>query len=52
MKAPALSNSQIGLYGLPGFARAYSEAILGHEWMQGWTQAALAEPWAIDRFER
>ncbi|ASR50879.1 MAG: glutathione S-transferase family protein [Blastomonas fulva] len=52
MFAPVVSRFETYGFTLPGFARAYSEAVLGHEWMAQWTEAALAETWVIDRFER
>jgi len=40
-------------YGIPvpGFARAYMEAIWEHEWVQQWIAAAEAEDWVIEQFE-
>lgn len=40
-------------YGLavPGFARAYIDAVWEHEWLQEWVAAAEAEDWRIDKFE-
>ena len=40
-------------YGIavPGFAEAYMQAIIEHEWMRSWIAAAEAEPWVIERFE-
>ena len=52
MFAPVISRFETYGFTLPGFAQAYSEAVLGHEWMAQWTEAALAEPWVIERFER
>jgi glutathione S-transferase len=36
---------------LPGFARAYMEAVWEHEWMQAWIAAAEAEDWVIEQYE-
>ena len=52
MFAPVVSRFETYGFKLPGFAQAYSDASLGHEWMTSWTEAALAEPWVIERFER
>jgi glutathione S-transferase len=52
MFAPVITRFQTYAITLPGFAQAYSEAILGHEWMVDWAEAAKAEPWVIERFER
>ncbi|GGC23939.1 glutathione S-transferase [Novosphingobium marinum] len=40
-------------YGIPvpGFARAYMEAVWEHEWMQEWITAAEEEDWVIEQFE-
>ena len=41
-------------YGItvPGFARAYMEAVWEHPWLQQWATAAAAEPWTIPQFEQ
>jgi glutathione S-transferase len=52
MFAPVITRFQTYGITLPGFALAYSEAILGHEWMIDWAEAAKAEPHVIERFER
>ena len=52
MLAPVVTRFVTYGFTLPGFAQAYSEAILGHEWMADWTQAAHDEPQVIERFER
>jgi len=36
---------------LPGFARAYVEAVFAHPWMQEWIGGAEAEQWVIEQFE-
>ena len=36
---------------VPGFARAYMDALLDHEWMQAWIKAAAQEEWAVARFD-
>jgi glutathione S-transferase len=52
MFAPVVTRFQTYGITLPGFARAYSDAIMEHEWMLDWAAAAEAEPWVIERFER
>lgn len=37
--------------GVPGFAQAYLEAILEHEWMREWNGAAEEEQWVIEQYE-
>lgn len=51
MFAPIVSRFQTYGFTLPGFAAAYSEAILEHEWMQAWARDSVEEPWSIARFE-
>ncbi len=36
---------------VPGFARAYMDALLDHEWMQAWAKAAAQEEWTIPAFD-
>lgn len=36
---------------LPGFAIAYSEAILEHDWMRAWCEAAEAENWSLSQYD-
>ena len=36
---------------LPGFARAYVQAVWEQEWMQSWIAAAEAEPWVVPMYE-
>lgn len=40
-------------YGLavPGFARAYMQAVWEHEWLQTWVTAAEEEDWVIEQWE-
>lgn len=40
-------------YGItvPGFARAYMEAVWEHAWLQEWIASAEAEEWTISQFE-
>jgi glutathione S-transferase len=40
-------------YGIPvpGFASAYMEAVLEHEWMAEWITAAQDEDWVIEQYE-
>ena len=51
MFAPVVTRFQTYGFQLPGFAQAYSAAILEHEWMQRWTEESVEEPWTIERFE-
>ena len=51
MFAPVVTRFQTYGFKLPGFAAAYSEAILEHDWMQAWMRDSVEEPWSIDRFE-
>ena len=37
--------------GVPGFAQAYMQAILEHDWMREWISAAEAEEWVIEQWE-
>jgi len=37
--------------GVPGFAQAYMQAILEHDWMREWIAAAEAEEWVIEQWE-
>ena len=37
--------------GVPGFAQAYMQAILEHDWMAEWIGAASQEEWVIEQFE-
>jgi len=37
--------------GVPGFAQAYMEAILEHDWMREWCNAAEQEEWVIEQWE-
>jgi glutathione S-transferase len=36
---------------LPGFAQAYSEAILEHDWMRQWCEDAEAESWTLAHYD-
>lgn len=40
-------------YGIavPGFARAYMDAVWEHAWLKQWQADAAAEPWVIERFD-
>lgn len=50
--APVVSRFITYGVGVPGFAAAYMEAIWDHEWMQAWIDAAEAEEWVIEQWER
>lgn len=52
MYAPVVTRFQTYGFTLPGFAQAYSEALLEHAWMREWTEAAEAEPWTIEKYEK
>jgi len=45
--------SRFVTYGVqvPGFAEAYMQAMVEHEWMQGWIEAAGNEQWVIEQWE-
>ncbi|MEO1046118.1 MAG: glutathione S-transferase family protein [Pseudomonadota bacterium] len=49
--APVVTRFRTYGFTLPGFAEAYSEAILEHDWMQQWCAAAVTEDWSIERFD-
>ncbi|MBC2661934.1 glutathione S-transferase [Novosphingobium flavum] len=50
--APVVSRFLTHGITVPGFARAYMEAVWDHPWLQQWVEAAAAEPWIIPAFER
>jgi glutathione S-transferase len=37
--------------GMPGFAQAYMQAIIEHEWMREWNNSAEEEQWVIEQYE-
>jgi glutathione S-transferase len=37
--------------GVPGFAQAYMQAVIEHDWMREWIGAAEAEEWVIEQWE-
>ncbi|ANY18549.1 Glutathione S-transferase YfcF [Tsuneonella dongtanensis] len=45
--------SRFVTYGVPvpGFAKAYMEAVWEHEWMQAWIKAAEDEQWVLEQFD-
>ncbi|MEY4721317.1 MAG: hypothetical protein RIQ46_1042 [Pseudomonadota bacterium] len=49
--APVVSRFLTYGIGVPGFAEAYMDAVLDHEWMQAWAAAAEAEEWVIEQYE-
>lgn len=49
--APVITRFQTYGVTLPGFAAAYSDAILEHDWMQQWCDAAQSEVWAIEQYD-
>ncbi len=51
MFAPVVTRFVTYSVPVPRFAAAYMEAILGHEWMREWIEAAQEEPWVIEQYE-
>ena len=49
--APVVSRFLTYGIAVPGFARAYMEAIWDHEWLQTWVAAAAKEDWVIEQWE-
>ncbi|MGB3167823.1 MAG: glutathione S-transferase family protein [Alteraurantiacibacter sp.] len=49
--APIVSRFLTYRIGVPGFAKAYMQAVWEHDWMQQWVAAAKAEEWTISQFE-
>lgn len=49
--APVVSRFVTYGFAMPGFARAYMQAIWEHEWLQEWVAAAEAEDWVIEQYE-
>ena len=45
--APVVTRLQTYGIKVPGFAEAYMQAVLEHDWMQQWLAAAEAEEWVI-----
>lgn len=45
--APVVTRLQTYGIGVPGFAEAYMQAVLEHEWMRQWATAAEAEDWVV-----
>ena len=50
--APVVSRFITYGVGVPGFAVAYMQAVLEHEWLQQWIEAAEAEEWVIEQYEK
>ena len=50
--APVVSRFITYGVGVPGFAVAYMQAVLEHEWLQQWIEATEAEEWAIEQYEK
>ena len=50
--APVVSRFLTYGIAVPGFARAYMEAVWEHPWLQQWLADAAAEPWVIASFEQ
>ena len=51
MFAPVVTRFVTYGIGVPGFAQAYMQAILEHDWMQEWIRSAEDEQWVIEQFE-
>ena len=49
--APVVSRFATYSITVPGFAEAYMQAVLEHEWLQQWIAAAEAEDWVIEQYE-
>lgn len=52
MYAPVVSRFTTYDFTLPGFAQAYCQHMLDHDWMKQWYQAAEEEDWVLERFEQ
>lgn len=52
MFAPVVTRFVTYQIAVPRFAAAYMEAILDHQWMRDWIEAAQAEPWVIEQYEK
>jgi glutathione S-transferase len=50
--APVVSRFITYGVGVPGFAVAYMQAVWEHEWLQDWIEAAEAEEWVIEQWEK
>ena len=51
MFAPVVTRFVTYSIPVPRFAAAYMEAVLDHQWMRDWIEAAQHEPWVIERYE-
>jgi glutathione S-transferase len=51
MFAPVVTRFVTYSIPVPRFAAAYMEAMLDHQWMRDWIEAAQQEPWVIERYE-
>jgi len=51
MFAPIVSRFKTYGFQMPGFAAAYMDTMLEHDWTAQWMEAAEAENWTIDKFE-
>ncbi|MBV1918988.1 MAG: glutathione S-transferase family protein [Sphingomonadaceae bacterium] len=49
--APVVSRFVTYGIAVPGFAQAYMQAILEHEWLAQWLTAAEEEDWVIEQYE-
>lgn len=52
MYAPVISRFVTYGFKVPGFAQAYMQTMLEHEWTAQWMDAAEEEPWVIERLEQ
>jgi glutathione S-transferase len=51
MFAPVVTRFVTYSIPVPRFAAAYMEAILSHDWMRSWIEAAQEEPWTVEDYE-
>jgi glutathione S-transferase len=50
--APVVTRFVTYRVNVPGFAQAYMQAMLEHEWMQSWIKAAEDEQWVIEQWDK
>ena len=50
--APVVTRFHTYRIGVPGFAQSYMDAMLEHQWMVEWREAAQSEEWAIEQIEQ
>ena len=52
MFAPVVTRFVTYSITVPNFAQAYVAAILNHQWLMDWVNAAQEEPWVIENYEQ